>query len=54
MVERKQNDTKREWLWKSSIGYQYGYSTEHRKDLETEELKQKIISISNKIGAEKF
>lgn len=49
VVERKQNDTKREWLWKSSIGYKYGYSTEHRKDLETEELKQKIMSISNKI-----
>jgi len=49
VVERKHNNSNKEWLWKSSVGYKYGYSTVHRPDLETEELKQKVISMSEKI-----
>ena len=49
VVERKQNNNKKEWLWKSSVGYKYGYSTQHRPDLETEELKRKVISMSEKL-----
>lgn len=49
VVERKQNNTKTEWIWKSSIGHKHGYRTQRRKDIETKELKQKIIEISNNL-----
>ena len=49
VVERQQNSDKKEWLWKASIGYKYGYTTRHRPELETPELKKKIIEISEKL-----